>query len=91
MKEENEKAEDEASTTLTKIERFLIIPPCFLNFPDGIPMPKVKEEMKRKYEFMKEQKERLAIFHEMLSEKSIRPGREGIGEPYKGWGRSARK
>ena len=28
---------------------------------------------------------------EMLGEKGIRAGHNGVGEPYRGWGRSARK
>lgn len=91
MQEENEKAENEAKQTLTAVERFHAIPSCFVNFPQGIPIPKIRKEQKRIRDFMVEQEQRLAIFHEMLGEKSIRPGRNGVGEPYRGWGRSARK
>ena len=91
MGKANEEAEKEVEAKLTKSERFKTIPFCFVNFPKGIPIPKIREEMRRIRDFMIEQEERMKIFEEMLGEKSIRAGRSGVGEPHRGWGRSARR
>ncbi len=84
-------ATQEVEQKLSSLERFKALPHCFINFPNGIPMPKIKAQMKQIRDFMQEQEERMAIFNEMLGEKGIRAGRNGVGEPYRGWGRSARK
>jgi len=91
MGKANEEAEKEAEKKLTQLERFRAIPYSFVNFPNGIPMPNIQKEMKQIRDFMAEQEERMKIFEEMLNEKAIRPGRSGVGEPHRGWGRSARK
>ena len=91
MGKANEEAIEEVEQKLSSLERFKALPHCFINFPNGIPMPKIKAQMKQIRDFMQEQEERLAIFNEMLGEKGIRAGRNGVGEPYRGWGRSARK
>ena len=45
-----------------------------------------------KYEaWEKDQEERMAIFTEMLGEKGIRAGRNGVGEPHRGMGGNGRK
>ncbi len=63
----------------------------FINYSNGIPVKKLREEWDRMENWQKDQDSRLAIFHEMMSEKGIRAGRNGVGEPHRGWGASKRK
>ncbi len=75
MGEANEKAAEEPS------------PMCmFVNFPNGIPVPKLRKEWDKYEKWKGEQDEKLAIFHEMMKEKRIRPGMGSVGEKHKGWG-----
>ena len=38
-----------------------------------------------------DQQERMAIFNEMLGEKGIRAGRNGVGEAHRGWGNGRKR
>ena len=58
----------------------------FINFPNGIPVPKLRKEWDRIEQYEKEQAENLAIFQEMLKEKAIRPGFGSVGKKHRGWG-----
>jgi hypothetical protein len=66
-------------------------PPIFINHKNSIPIPKIQKEQMEYLSWKSKQKEKMAIFNEMLGEKSIRAGRAGVGEAHKGWGRSKRK
>tara|TARA_B100000029_G_C17122820_1_gene795802 strand:- start:203 stop:574 length:372 start_codon:yes stop_codon:yes gene_type:complete len=77
MKEANEKAAEE----LAPNEMCM-----FVNFPDGVPVPKLRKEWNRYAEWKEKQDANLAIFHEMMNEKGIRPGVGSVGERHKGWG-----
>jgi len=60
----------------------------FHNFPDGVPIPALIKIVKKHEEVLKSKSDRLGIFNEMMSEKSIRVGQVGVGQPInKGWGR----
>lgn len=63
----------------------------FINYSNGIPVKKLRDEWDRMENWREEQESRLAIFNEMLGEKAIRAGRNGVGEPHRGWGASKRK
>ena len=63
----------------------------FINFPNGVPVPKLRKEWDRIVNLQAEQDKKLAIFNEMMKEKSIRPGVGSVGEAHKGWGNSLRK
>ena len=63
----------------------------FINFPNGVPIPKLRKEWERIVEWENNQEENLAIFHEMMKEKNIKPGMGSIGEKHKGWGNSRQK
>jgi len=67
-------------------------PMCmFINFPNGVPIPKLRKEWDRIVNHKAEQDKNLTIFHEMMKEKGIRPGVGSVGETHRGWGNSLRK
>ena len=63
----------------------------FINFPNGVPVPKLRKEWNRIVNHQAEQDKNLSIFHEMMKEKSIRPGVGSVGVKHKGWGNSLKK
>lgn len=63
----------------------------FINFPNGVPVPKLRKEWDRIINLKAEQAKNLNIFNEMMREKGIRPGVGSVGEKHKGWGNSLRK
>ncbi|MBT4660688.1 MAG: hypothetical protein HOC18_02155 [Candidatus Marinimicrobia bacterium] len=63
----------------------------FINFPNGVPIPKLRKEWDRIVNHKAEQDKNLSIFHEMMKEKSIRPGVGSVGKAHRGWGNSLRK
>jgi len=63
----------------------------FINFPNGVPVPKLRKEWDRIVNHQAEQDKNLSIFNEMMKEKGIRPGVGSVGEAHKGWGNSLRK
>ena len=63
----------------------------FINFPKGVPVPKLRKEWNRIVNHQAEQEKNLSIFHEMMKEKSIRPGVGSVGVKHKGWGNSLQK
>jgi hypothetical protein len=63
----------------------------FINFPNGVPVPKLRKEWDRIVNLQAEQDKKLAIFNEMMKEKGIRPGVGSVGETHRGWGNSLRK
>ena len=63
----------------------------FINFPNGVPVPKLRKEWDRIVNYHAKQEENLSIFHEMMKEKSIRPGVGSVGIKHKGWGNSVQK
>lgn len=69
----------------------LPLPSVFFNYKKPIPVPKIRKEMKAIEEWEKDQDERMAIFTEMLGEKGIRAGRNGVGEAHRGWGNGRQK
>ena len=77
MKEVNEKAAEE----LAPNEMCM-----FVNFPDGVPVPKLRKEWDKYASWKETQDANLAIFNEMMREKAIRPGVGSVGERHKGWG-----
>ena len=58
----------------------------FINFPNGVPVPKLRKEWDRMTKWKAEQAENLAIFQQMLGEKGIRAGTGSVGQAHKGWG-----
>jgi len=82
MDEANEKAEAEAKPNEMCM---------FINFPDGVPVPKLRKEWERIVNYYAEKEENLAIFHEMMKEKSIKPGVGSVGKKHRGWGNSRQK
>ena len=66
-------------------------PPMLFNYQKILPIEDYIEEIREYEVWEKKQNENMAIFEEMMGEKSIRAGRAGVGEPHKGWGRSKRK
>jgi|TARA_R110000824_G_scaffold293897_1_gene482207 hypothetical protein len=91
MGEANEQEKQVNKKRASDLERFQQKIPCFVNFPDGLPIPAMQNEMEKIHKFMKEQQERLEIFTQMMAEKSIRPGVGSVGTAHKGWGASKRK
>ena len=77
MKEANEKAVEDAEPNMMCM---------FINFPEGVPVPKLRKEWARYENWKKQQDENLAIFHEMLSEKRLRAGTGSVGQKHRGWG-----
>lgn len=66
-------------------------PPLLFNFQNLLPIKEYQDDIIQYLAWQKKQEEKLGIFEEMLSEKSIRAGKAGVGEAHKGWGRSKRK
>ena len=58
----------------------------FVNYPNGIPVPKLRKEWDRYTKWKGEQEENLTIFHNMMKEKRIRAGTGSVGQKHKGWG-----
>ena len=77
MQEANEKARKESQPSTMRM---------FINFHNGIPVPKLRKKWDEYANWKKRQDENLAIFHAMLSEKGIRAGTGSVGEAHKGWG-----
>tara|TARA_Y100000310_G_C20403349_1_gene678470 strand:- start:351 stop:704 length:354 start_codon:yes stop_codon:yes gene_type:complete len=77
MGEANEKAVKEAEPNMMSM---------FINFPDGVPVPKLRKEWDKYEDWKKAQDENLAIFHNMMKEKRIRAGTGSVGQKHKGWG-----
>jgi|TARA_R110002110_G_scaffold150598_5_gene342652 hypothetical protein len=69
----------------------LPVPSVFFNYRKPVPLPKIRKQMKAYEDWEESQNERMAIFHEMLSEKGIRAGHGSVGESHKGWGNSRQK
>jgi hypothetical protein len=63
----------------------------FVNFPNGLPTTHLRKEWDRMVAWREDEEERLTIFHNMMKEKGIKPGRNGVGKPHKGWGNSRQK
>lgn len=63
----------------------------FINFPNGVPVPKLREEWNKIVAWEADQVQRLNIFHEMLKEKSIKAGTGSVGVKHRGWGNSRQK
>ena len=77
MKEANEEALKESPIRLC----------MFINYPNGIPIPALRKRWAEYEDWQKKEKQRLEIFSDMMSEKSIRAGQTGVGKPIrKGWG-----
>ena len=91
MKEANEAEAKKVQKAQSVSERYNASLPCFVNFPQGIPIPKIVKEGARISSYLEDQASRLKIFHEMLGEKGIRAGRNGVGEPHRGWGNGRQK
>ncbi len=63
----------------------------FINFPKGLPTTHLRKEWDRIMAWKANEEERLTIFHNMMKEKGIKPGRNGVGKPHRGWGNSRQK
>lgn len=63
----------------------------FINFPNGVPIPKLRKEWDRIINLQRVMTENLNIFNEMMKEKGIRPGVGSVGKAHRGWGNSLRK
>ena len=63
----------------------------FINFPNGVPVPKLRKEWDRMVAWKAEEAKKLIIFNDMMKEKSIKPGMGSVGVKHKGWGNSLRK
>ena len=63
----------------------------FINFPNGVPVPKLRKNWERIVNYHAEQEKNLSIFREMMKEKGIRPGVGSVGVKHKGWGNSLQK
>ena len=69
----------------------LPLPKVFFNYRQPIPVPKIRKEMEIYEAWEKDQNERMAIFTEMLGEKGIRAGRNGVGEAHRGCGNGRKR
>ena len=69
----------------------LPVPSVFFNYRKPVPLPKIRKQMDAYEKWESDQQERMAIFQEMLGEKGIRAGRNGVGEAHRGWGISRQK
>jgi len=63
----------------------------FINFPNGVPVPKLRKEWDRMIAWRAEEDQKLLIFNDMMKEKSIKPGMGSVGVKHKGWGNSLQK
>jgi len=63
----------------------------FINFPNGLPTTHLRKEWDKIIAWKANEEERLTIFHDMMKEKGIKPGRNGVGKPHRGWGNSRQK
>ena len=80
MKEANEEAEKVSEES--KPNEMCM----FINFPNGVPVPKLRKEWDKYATWKAEQDANLAIFNEMLGERSIREGTGSVGKAHRGWG-----